>query len=33
MFMSPELARTVLPFLDGETGSKSWSEQVEKQKL
>jgi pimeloyl-ACP methyl ester carboxylesterase len=28
MFMSPELARTVLPFLDGKGGPKSWAEQV-----
>lgn len=28
LFSSPELARTVLPFLDGKSGAKSWSEQV-----
>jgi pimeloyl-ACP methyl ester carboxylesterase len=28
MFMSPELARTVLPFLDEKGGPKSWAEQV-----
>jgi pimeloyl-ACP methyl ester carboxylesterase len=28
MFMSPALARTVLPFLDGETDARSWSDQV-----
>jgi pimeloyl-ACP methyl ester carboxylesterase len=28
MFMSPEFARTVLPFLDGKGGPKSWAEQV-----
>lgn len=31
MFSSPGLARTVLPFLDGESGVKSWAEQVEEQ--
>jgi pimeloyl-ACP methyl ester carboxylesterase len=29
IFMAPELARTVLPFLDGKSGSKSWAEQVQ----
>jgi pimeloyl-ACP methyl ester carboxylesterase len=28
MFLAPELARTVLPFLNGERGLKSWAEQV-----
>jgi pimeloyl-ACP methyl ester carboxylesterase len=28
LFASPVLARTVLPFLDGESGAKSWSEVV-----
>ncbi|MGH8168543.1 MAG: alpha/beta fold hydrolase, partial [Woeseiaceae bacterium] len=28
MFMAPQLAYTVLPFLDGESGMKSWAEQV-----
>jgi hypothetical protein len=27
-FMAPEMARTVLPFLNGENGMKSWAEQV-----
>jgi pimeloyl-ACP methyl ester carboxylesterase len=27
-FIAPELATTVLPFLNGETGAKSWDEQV-----
>ena len=26
MFLAPEMARTVLPFLDGKSGSKSWAE-------
>jgi pimeloyl-ACP methyl ester carboxylesterase len=29
IFLSPTLAHTVRPFLDGETGAKSWAEQVE----
>jgi pimeloyl-ACP methyl ester carboxylesterase len=28
MFLSPNLAPTILPFLDGKSGSKSWAEQV-----
>jgi pimeloyl-ACP methyl ester carboxylesterase len=28
MFMSPRLAETVLPFLDGKSGAPSWAEQV-----
>lgn len=28
IFFAPELARTVLPFLNGETGKRSWVEQV-----
>jgi len=28
MFMSPSLAKTALPFLNGASGAKSWSEQV-----
>ena len=28
MFMAPQLAHTVLPFLDGKSGMKSWAEQV-----
>ncbi len=28
MFLAPEMARTVLPFLDGESGAKSWSEDL-----
>jgi hypothetical protein len=27
-FLAPEMARTVLPFLDGKGGPKSWAEQV-----
>ena len=27
-FMSPDLVRTILPFLDGKSGAKSWAEQV-----
>jgi pimeloyl-ACP methyl ester carboxylesterase len=27
-FMSPDLVRAIMPFLDGKTGAKSWSEQV-----
>jgi hypothetical protein len=29
IFLAPALAHTVLPFLDGQTGAKSWAEQVE----
>ena len=29
IFLSPALAETVLPFLNGESGAKSWAEQVE----
>jgi pimeloyl-ACP methyl ester carboxylesterase len=29
IFMSPALPRTVLPFLDGKSGMKSWAEQVQ----
>lgn len=29
IFMAPELARTALPFLDGKSGARSWSEQVQ----
>lgn len=29
IFMAPELARTALPFFDGKSGAKSWSEQVQ----
>jgi pimeloyl-ACP methyl ester carboxylesterase len=29
IFMAPELARTALPFLDGKSGAKSWSKQVQ----
>ena len=29
MFAAPELARTVLPFLNGESGATSWAEQVQ----
>ena len=28
MFLTPEMARTVLLFLDGKSGAKSWAEQV-----
>lgn len=28
MFMAPQMVRAVLPFLSGESGAKSWSEQV-----
>ena len=31
IFMSPALATTVLPFLDGKRGATSWAEQVEKE--
>ncbi len=31
MFLSPALAPTILPFLDGKTGSKTWAEQVKEQ--
>jgi hypothetical protein len=27
-FTAPQLATTVRPFLDGKSGTKSWSEQV-----
>lgn len=30
-FFSPDLVRTILPFLDGKSGSKSWGEQVKGQ--
>lgn len=29
IFMSPDLVRTALPFLDGKSGAPSWAEQVE----
>lgn len=29
IFLAPELVHTVLPFLDGETGSRSWADQLE----
>ena len=32
IFLSPELPRTALPFLDGKSGSKSWAEQVQEPK-
>jgi hypothetical protein len=28
IFLAPQMATTVLPFLDGKSGSKNWSEQV-----
>jgi hypothetical protein len=28
MFLSPALATTALPFLDGTSGQRSWAEQV-----
>jgi len=31
MFLSPNLARTILPFLDGKSGAKSWADQVKEQ--
>jgi len=31
MFLSPALAPTILPFLDGKSGSKTWAEQVKEQ--
>jgi pimeloyl-ACP methyl ester carboxylesterase len=31
MFLSPNLAPTILPFLDGKSGSKTWAEQVKDQ--
>jgi pimeloyl-ACP methyl ester carboxylesterase len=31
MFLSPRLAPTILPFLDGKGGSKTWAEQVKEQ--
>jgi hypothetical protein len=30
IFLAPELTTTALPFLNGETGAKSWSDQVGK---
>jgi hypothetical protein len=30
MFLAPALVTTVLPFLDGESGSPSWAEQVQR---
>ena len=32
IFLSPELPRTVLPFLDGKRASKSWADQVDRKK-
>ena len=32
MFTAPVLAQTVLPFLNGKSGTKSWAEQVEEAK-
>jgi pimeloyl-ACP methyl ester carboxylesterase len=29
IFMAPQMPRTVLPFLDGKSGTQSWAEQVE----
>jgi pimeloyl-ACP methyl ester carboxylesterase len=29
IFMAPEMVTTVLPFLDGESGARSWAKQVE----
>jgi pimeloyl-ACP methyl ester carboxylesterase len=31
MFLSPALAPTILPFLDGQSGSKTWAQQVKEQ--
>ena len=31
IFASPRLAETVLPFLDGQSGARSWAEQVKAQ--
>jgi pimeloyl-ACP methyl ester carboxylesterase len=31
MFLSPDLAPTILPFLDGKSGSRSWADQVKEQ--
>ena len=31
MFLSPDLPRTILPFLDGKSGSKSWADHVKQQ--
>jgi len=31
MFLSPDLPRTILPFLDGKSGPKSWADHVKKQ--
>ncbi len=28
IFLAPELAATALPFLNGQSGAKSWDEQV-----
>ena len=28
-FFAAEMVRTVLPFLDGKSGAKSWAEQVQ----
>ena len=33
MFIAPALAATVLPFLNGESGAKSWAEQVKGTKI
>jgi len=30
IFLAPELPRTVMPFLDGKSGSRSWAEQLRK---
>jgi len=32
IFMAPAVAKTVLPFLNGESGAKSWSQQVSERK-
>ncbi|MGH7731313.1 MAG: alpha/beta fold hydrolase [Candidatus Eiseniibacteriota bacterium] len=32
MFLSPALPTTVMPFLDGKTGAKTWAQQVEEKK-
>ena len=31
LFLSPAVAPTILPFLDGKSGPQSWAEQVKKQ--
>jgi pimeloyl-ACP methyl ester carboxylesterase len=31
LFLSPDFARTILPFLDGKSGVKSWADQVKEQ--